>query len=139
MILTFPKLLANFYIFIGSYNIPKNNPYYDMVTLIKNSMISHERGKENRLVILKLQEAIKRKEQVFQTKQFNDKCINSKNKMKGFWNFIKGHNYVNTPSQVFNRNLAPYSKNSDIFFTGFDLPIDSFAASVTIFFQVSHT
>jgi hypothetical protein len=25
---------------------------------------------------------------------FNDKCINSKNKMKGFWNCIKGHNYV---------------------------------------------
>jgi hypothetical protein len=22
--------------------------------------------------------------------------------MKGFWNFIKGHNYVNSPSQVFN-------------------------------------
>jgi hypothetical protein len=35
-------------------------------------------------------------------KQFYDKCINSKNKMKGFWNFIKGHNYVNSPSQVFN-------------------------------------
>ena len=35
-------------------------------------------------------------------KQFNDKCIDFKNKMKGFWNFIKGHNYVNSPSQVFN-------------------------------------
>ena len=33
-------------------------------------------------------------------KQFNDKCINTKNKMKGFLNFIKGHNYVNSPSQV---------------------------------------
>jgi hypothetical protein len=33
---------------------------------------------------LKPQEAIKRKEQVFQMKQFNDKCINSKNKMKVF-------------------------------------------------------
>ena len=33
---------------------------------------------------LKVQEAIKRKEQVFQMKQFNDKCINTKNKMKGF-------------------------------------------------------
>jgi hypothetical protein len=51
---------------------------------------------------LKVQEAIKRKEQVFQMKQFNDKCINSKNKIKGFWNFIKGNNYVNSPSQVFN-------------------------------------
>ena len=49
---------------------------------------------------LKVQEAIKRKEQVFQMKQFNDKCINTKNKMKGFLNFIKGHNYVNSPSQV---------------------------------------
>jgi hypothetical protein len=39
VIVNFPKLLANFYIFIGSYNIPKNNPYYDMVTLIKNSII----------------------------------------------------------------------------------------------------
>jgi hypothetical protein len=50
---------------------------------------------------LNIQEAMKRKEQLFQMKQFNDKCINSKNKMKGFWNCIKGHNYV-TPSQVFN-------------------------------------
>ena len=49
---------------------------------------------------LKVQEAMKRKEQLFQMKQFNDKCINSKNKMKGFLNFIKGHNYVNSPSQV---------------------------------------
>ena len=32
-------------------------------------------------------------------KQLN---YNSKNKMKGFWNYIKGHNYVNSPSQVFN-------------------------------------
>jgi hypothetical protein len=36
---------------------------------------------------LKVQEAIKRKEQVFKMKQLND---NSKNKMKGFWNYIKG-------------------------------------------------
>ena len=41
-------------------------------------------------------------EQVFQMKQFNDKCINSKNKIKSFWNFMKGNNYVNSPSQVFN-------------------------------------
>ena len=41
-------------------------------------------------------------EQVFQMKQLNDKCINSKNKIKSFWNFIKGYNYVNSPSQVFN-------------------------------------
>jgi hypothetical protein len=33
---------------------------------------------------LKVQEAINRKEQVFQMKQFYDKCINSKNKMTGF-------------------------------------------------------
>ena len=46
--------------------------------------------------------AITRKEHLFQMKQFNDKCINSKNKMKGVWNFMKGHNYVNSPSQVFN-------------------------------------
>ena len=41
-------------------------------------------------------------EQVFQMKQFNDKCINSKNRIKSFWNFMKGNNYVNSPSQVFN-------------------------------------
>ena len=39
---------------------------------------------------LKVPEAIKRKEQVFQMKQFNDKCINSKNKMKGFFEFYQG-------------------------------------------------
>jgi hypothetical protein len=36
------------------------------------------------------------------------------------------------------RNLAPYPKNSDNFLTDFDLPIDSFAASATIVFHVSH-
>jgi hypothetical protein len=51
---------------------------------------------------LKVQEAITRREHLFQMTQFNDKCINSKNKMKGVWNFIKGHNYVNSLSQVFN-------------------------------------
>jgi hypothetical protein len=45
-------------------------------------------------------------EQVFQMKQFNDKCINSKNKIKDFWNFIKGHNYVNSPSQVCNPDVS---------------------------------
>jgi hypothetical protein len=38
---------------------------------------------------LKVQEAIKRKEQVFQ--MIN--VLTPKNKMKGFWNVIKGHNY----------------------------------------------
>jgi hypothetical protein len=47
---------------------------------------------------LKVQEDIKRKEQVFQ--MIN--VLTPKNKMKGFWNVIKGHNYVNSPSQVFN-------------------------------------
>ena len=42
---------------------------------------------------LKVQEAMKRKKQLFQMKQFNDKCIHPKSKMKGFWNCIKGHNY----------------------------------------------
>ena len=47
---------------------------------------------------LKVQEDIKRKEQVFQ--MIN--VLTPKNKMKGFWNVTKGHNYVNSPSQVFN-------------------------------------
>jgi hypothetical protein len=32
-VVNFPKFVANFTIFIGNYNIPKNNPYYDMVTM----------------------------------------------------------------------------------------------------------
>ncbi|VDH99015.1 Hypothetical predicted protein [Mytilus galloprovincialis] len=36
-----------------------------------------------------VQEAIKRKERSAKIRQFNDKCINAKNKMKGFWNFLK--------------------------------------------------
>ena len=41
-------------------------------------------------VIFRVQEAIKKKENVAKFKSFQGRCINSTNKVKGFWELLKG-------------------------------------------------
>ena len=51
---------------------------------------------------LRVQEAIKKKENVAKFKSFQGRCINSTNKVKGFWELLKGKKCDKTPSQLLN-------------------------------------
>ena len=52
----------------------------------------------------KLQEAVKRKNHSAKVKDFTRKCSNSKNKIKGFWNFLKLKQNNETPSELTDPN-----------------------------------
>ena len=51
---------------------------------------------------LRVQEAIKKKENVAKFKSFQGRCINSTNKVKGFWELLKGKKCDKTLSQLLN-------------------------------------
>ncbi|VDI49574.1 Hypothetical predicted protein [Mytilus galloprovincialis] len=51
---------------------------------------------------VKVQEAIKKKENALKLKQFHDKFVNSSNKVNGFWDLLKGKNKSTVPNQIMN-------------------------------------
>jgi hypothetical protein len=47
-----------------------------------------------------VQEAVQRKINADKMRLFNNKCINSKNKAKGFWEMLRDNKANVTPSQI---------------------------------------